>query len=76
MRQAGCEVIGMAAIFTYGFPVAENRFREAGVKLLALSNYNAMLQAALDTNYIRHDDIETLREWRRDPANWTPNIDI
>jgi len=76
VRQAGCEVIGMAAIFTYGFPVAENRFREAGVKLLALSNYNAMLQAALDTNYIRHDDIETLREWRRDPANWTPNIDI
>lgn len=76
VRQAGCEVIGMAAIFTYGFPVAENRFREAGIKLLALSNYNAMLQAALDTNYIRHDDIETLREWRRDPANWTPNIDI
>lgn len=76
VRQAGCEVIGMAAIFTYGFPVAENRFREAGVKLLALSNYNAMLQAALDTNYIRHDDIETLREWRHDPANWTPNIDI
>ena len=73
LRNAGCEVIGMAAIFTYGFPVAEKAFREANVSLCTLSNYNAMLEAALLTNYIREQDIATLSEWRKDPAAWTPN---
>lgn len=72
LRAAGCEVVGMAAIFTYGFPVAEAKFKEANVKLCTLSNYNSMLQAAVDTNYIRATDIDTLSEWRHDPANWTP----
>ncbi|MBD5365503.1 MAG: orotate phosphoribosyltransferase [Muribaculaceae bacterium] len=73
LRNAGCEVIGMAAIFTYGFPVAEKAFKDAGVELRTLSNYNSMLQAALETNYIREQDIDTLAQWRQDPANWTPN---
>lgn len=73
LRAAGCEVVGMAAIFTYGFPVAEKAFRDANVKLCTLSNYNSMLQAALETNYIREQDIETLAQWRHDPANWAPN---
>lgn len=74
IRAAGCEVVGMAAIFTYGFPVAVNSFKDAGVNLITLSNYNAMLEAALETNYIRPEDLATLKEWRKDPANWTPNI--
>lgn len=73
LRSAGCEVVGMASIFTYGFPVAEKAFKDANVKLCALSNYNAMLQAALDTNYIREQDVETLAQWRHDPANWVPS---
>lgn len=73
IRAAGCEVVGMAAIFTYGFPIAINRFKEAGVKLVTLSNYNAMLESALETKYIRAEDLDTLKEWRKDPANWTPN---
>ena len=73
IRTAGCEVVGMAAIFTYGFPIAESRFKDAKVKICTLSNYNSMLEAALETDYIRKEDIETLREWRHDPANWTPN---
>lgn len=73
LRNAGCEVVGMASIFTYGFPVAEKAFKDAHVKLCALSNYNSMLQAALDTNYIREQDVETLAQWRHDPANWAPN---
>ena len=73
LRNAGCEVIGMAAIFTYGFPVAEKAFADAGVELRTLSNYNSMLQAALATKYIREQDIETLAQGRHDPANWTPN---
>ena len=72
IRQAGCEVVGMAAIFTYGFPLDIKRFKDAGVELLTLSNYNAMLEAALDTQYIREEDLDTLKEWRKDPANWAP----
>lgn len=73
IRAAGCEVVGMAAIFTYGFPIAEKRFKDANVNICTLSNYNSMLEAALATDYIRKEDLETLREWRHDPANWTPN---
>ncbi len=73
IRNAGCEVVGMAAIFTYGFPIAEEAFRKDDVKLLTLSNYNSMLEAALATGYIKDEDVETLKEWRKDPANWYPN---
>ncbi len=72
IRDAGCEVIGMAALFTYQFPVAIDAFKEAGVELCTLSNYTALLEAALATNYIRPDDLATLREWRKDPAAWAP----
>ncbi len=73
IRRAGCEVVGMVAIFTYGFPVAEESFRKAGVTLYTLSNYNSMLEAALASGYIKAEDLETLKEWRKDPANWCPN---
>ena len=72
VRNAGSEVVGMVALFTYGFPVAEANFEEAGVKLVTLSDYNTMLEVALQTDYIRESDLETLRSWRNDPANWTP----
>lgn len=72
IRAAGCEVVGMAALFTYGFPVAEENFHKAGVNLITLSNYNALLEAALATNYIKPGDVDTLKEWRKDPANWVP----
>lgn len=70
IRNAGCEVVGMVAMFSYGFPVAQKAFRDADVELVTLSNYNAMLEAALATNYIREEDLETLREWRKDPSVW------
>ena len=73
IRNAGCEVICMAAIFTYGFPIAIERFKEAKVKLLTLSNYNAVLEVALETNYIAEEDLATLHEWRTDPSIWNPN---
>lgn len=75
IRNAGCEVAGMAAIFTYGFPIAMKKFKAAKVDLVTLSNYNAMLEAALETNYISENDVETLQEWRKDPAAWQPNND-
>lgn len=73
VRAAGCEVIGMVAMFSYEFPVAVEAFKKAGVNLITLSNYSAMLKVALKTKYIRESDIETLQEWRKDPANWVPN---
>lgn len=72
IRNAGCEVVGMVAMFSYGFPVAQKAFKEAKVELATLSNYNAMLEVALATNYIREEDVETLKEWRKDPAVWSP----
>ena len=70
VRMAGGIVMGMVALFSYGFPVAEENMRKAKVKLVTLSNYNAMIDAALATDYIHESDVETLREWRKDPANW------
>ena len=70
VRQAGCEVVGMVAIFTYGFPVAEEKFKEAGVTLYTLSNYYAVLEAAAETGYINNEDIETLKVWRENPSQW------
>lgn len=71
LREAGCEVLGMVAIFTYGFPVAITNFEKAGVKLVTLSNYNALLELALETGYIKSEQIEVLKKWRQAPDTWT-----
>ncbi len=70
LRQYGCEVIGMVASFTYGFPVAEQAFKEAGVHLVTLSDYAAVLEQAAETGYIKAEDVAVLNEWRKDPAAW------
>ena len=72
IRNAGCEVVGMAAIFSYRFPVAEERFKAEKVNLVTLSHYEAVLEAALKTGYITENDLETLKEWRKNPAVWNP----
>ena len=53
---------------TYGFPVAEKAFKDAKVPLVTLTNYEAVLDVALRTGYIEEEDVETLNEWRKDPA--------
>ena len=70
LKKAGCDVLGMVAIFTYGFPTAEQNFSNAGVKLDTLSNYNTMIEMAIEQGYVHPDELETLKEWRRDPASW------
>lgn len=75
IRNAGCEVAGMVAIFSYEFPVATKAFKEANVNLLTLSNYTALITAALETGFIREKDVGTLREWRKDPSVWSPGVD-
>ena len=72
LRQYGVEVVGMVASFTYGFPVAEEAFRQAGVRLVTLSDYNAVLEQAAETGYIKEEDKAVLAEWRRNPSEWMP----
>ena len=70
LRNAGCEVVGMVASFTYGFPVAEEAFAKAGVKLVTLTDYPAMLETAVASGYIRESSLKTLEEWRKNPSEW------
>ena len=69
IRRDGCEVIGMVAAFTYGFPVAIEAFKEAKVNLVTLTNYEAVLDSALKTGYINEEDVSVLDNWRKDPAH-------
>ncbi|MCQ2226935.1 MAG: orotate phosphoribosyltransferase [Bacteroidales bacterium] len=70
LRNAQCTVVGMLAIFTYGFPVAEEAFKAAGVELTTLSNYQEMIGAAVEQGYVSEADIATLQEWRKNPSEW------
>ncbi|WP_304503152.1 orotate phosphoribosyltransferase [Algoriphagus sp. Y33] len=67
---AGFEVLGMVAIFSYGFDVAAQNFEKASIKLVCLSHYEAMLPMAVERKYITDDTLESLSEWRKDPAGW------
>lgn len=75
LRLAGGEVLGLTAIFNYEFPMAVKKLRDENITLIPLVNYSSMLEVALETEYIRPEDLKTLQEWRRDPANWVPNKD-
>lgn len=70
LRAAGYEVVGMVASYTYGFPVAEQAFADSDVKLITLTNYEAVVAEALRTGYIADDQVPMLHEWRKDPAHW------
>ncbi len=70
LRDAGAEVLGMVAIFTYGFDVASQRFSEEGVKLTTLSNYGALIEEAASAGFVRPSAAEVLHQWRRDPSHW------
>ncbi|WP_276909415.1 orotate phosphoribosyltransferase [Hallella colorans] len=70
LRQAGFEVVGMVASFTYGFPIAAEAFQKSGVELVTLSDYDHLVEVARETGYVKEGDMETLREWREAPAEW------
>lgn len=71
LRKAGFEVVGMIASYTYGFPVAIEAFKVADVKLVTLTNYEAVVEVANEIGYIQPKDIEVLNVWRSNPAEWT-----
>ena len=74
LRMAGADVVGMVAIFPYEFPQAVEAFEKAGVELVTLSGYSAMIKAAVETKYIKASDEAQLQLWREDPENWTSAV--
>ncbi|MDD6378258.1 MAG: orotate phosphoribosyltransferase [Prevotella sp.] len=70
LREAGFNVVGMVASYTYGFPIAEKAFKDADVKLVTLTDYEHVVEKALEIGYIKESDVEMLHQWRRDPASW------
>ncbi len=70
LREAGLEVAGMVAIFTYQFEQSRQNFRESGVELKTLSNYQHLIERAVESGYVKKEELETLKKWREDPENW------
>ena len=70
LKSAGCNVKGMLAIFSYQLDTAVENFKNENILLYTLSDYPTLLKAALESNYIREKDLDTLHEWRRDPQGW------
>jgi len=70
LREAGCDVLGMIAIFKYGFKKAEDNFRANECNLFTLSDYNILVEQAMASGYITDNDIDTLSKWRQDPSAW------
>lgn len=70
LREAEVQVLGMMAVFTYGFPVASENFRNADCQLFTLSDYEHLLTQAQQSGSINASTFSTLQEWRRDPASW------
>lgn len=70
LKEAGAVVKGMVAIFSYGFDIAEQNFKSKNVALATLSNYENLLEQALDSNYITDKELIMLHEWRRNPNTW------
>lgn len=70
MTDAGCLVDGMVAVFSYNFPTARRAFEYTNIELHTLSNYDALLETAVEKNMVSMEDLETLREWRFSPDTW------
>ena len=71
LKEAGANVKGMLAIFSYGFDVAEENFKNANVNLNTLSNYEHLLELAVEKQYITEEEQKTLQEWRKSPSTWS-----
>ena len=70
LREAGAEVAGMVAIFSYGFQLAEDNFRKAKVALRTLTDYHTLIETALESGDILPGQVDMLQQWRKDPSHW------
>ena len=76
LKEADVNIKGMVAIFTYGFEIADNNFKESNVELTTLSSYEYLLEQALDSHYISDKELNTLQDWRKNPSEWLSLIHI
>ncbi|MCE2611425.1 orotate phosphoribosyltransferase [Flavobacteriaceae bacterium D16] len=72
LEEQNAVVKGMVAIFTYGFDIAQKNFSEKGLDLHTLCDYDHLIQQAIETNYIKEEQLNTLMDWRQNPAGWNP----
>lgn len=70
LKEAGLNILGMAAIFSYQFPLAAANFKAEDITAVTLSNYSALLEVALEQNMIKSSEVELLKEWRKSPETW------
>ena len=70
LREAGANVKGMVAIFSYGFAIADENFKNAHVELYTLGNYDHLLHLAVNKKYINEEELQALQEWRVNPSIW------
>ena len=68
--EAGANVLGIAATVTYGFSTADDNFNNANIKLECLSHYDYLIETALEMDYVSSDDVDLLKEWRKNPSEW------
>ncbi|MBE8720330.1 orotate phosphoribosyltransferase [Sphingobacterium pedocola] len=74
LREAGCNVVGLISIFTYGFEEAVKNFTEAKCPLFSLCTYDSLIKVAVDKSYVLESEVDMLEQWRKDPANWEPHV--
>lgn len=70
LRSEGYDILGMAAIFTYGFPLASANFEAANCECITLGNYSSMIQEAVESGYVQEADLDKLAQWRENPSTW------
>lgn len=75
LREAGCNVLGMAAIFTYELPKALEAFKQEEVTLFTITDYSSLLETALEKSYIKDEELETLKIWKNSPADWSQKFE-
>lgn len=74
LREVGAQIKGLVSVFTYDFKVAVDAFKKAKCPYVTLCDYHVLIQQAVKAKYIDEDDIASLKKWREDPANWSPNM--
>ncbi len=70
-KREGADVLGVAAIFTYELPKGKQNFEQAQLPLLTLTNYSTLIETALEAEYIDEKELDLLKEWKKDPENWS-----
>lgn len=70
LEEAGAEVLGIVAIFTYGLDKGKKLLAESNTKLITLTNYDELIEVALNKDYVTAEDMATLKEWKKSPENW------